>query len=142
MDSSLLPKPEDIEVDKQNNEWVLTYRVNDHATLRLRIQHWNRVDECDAICEIREGSDQLFREVGRPILLPIEFDPDCWNEEPDLSAWPTEWRAKFVKLARVWSVCTGLAEWGYALGDRQAEYEAKALASSSGTTATEPRGDQ
>jgi hypothetical protein len=125
MDCSLLPKPEDIEVDKQNNEWVLTYRVNARTTLRLRLQHWHRGDLNDTICEVGEGSDQLFREVGRLHCAPIEFDPDCWDEEPDLSDWPIEWRAEFVKLVRVWSVCTGLAEWGTALGDAKPEWEAK-----------------
>jgi hypothetical protein len=136
MDRSLLPRPEDVVVDKVNNEWVFEYSVNAQTTLQLRVQHWNVDNLNDAICEIREGSDQLFREVGRPTFAPIEFDPDCWNEEPALSEWPTEWRAEFVKLARVWSALTALAEWGVALGDRQAEWEAQW--SSSETTAAEP----
>jgi hypothetical protein len=126
-------------VDKQNNEWVLSYWVNPQTTLRLRVQHTNREELNDAICEIREGSDQLFREVGRLDFAPLELDP-AWDPEPDLSDWPIAWRAEFVRLARVWNACTELAKWGYALGDAQAEWEAKALGSSSGTTAAEPPG--
>ena len=143
MDRSLLPRPEDVEVDKLNNEWLLSYSVNEQITLRLRLQHSQNADPDDAICEIRETPDGPFREVGRLLLAPIELDPDCWHLEPDLSDWPLEYRDAFVRLARVWSVCTGLAEWGYALGDKQAQWDAYFLGSSSATAASEPpRGDQ
>jgi len=44
MDRSLLPKPDDVLVTRENNEWVLTCYVNDQTEIRLRIQHTNRMD--------------------------------------------------------------------------------------------------
>jgi hypothetical protein len=132
MDRSLLPEPDDVVVNRVNNEWELTYYVNDQTAIRLRIQHTNREEPNDAICELRTASDQPFREVKRLDFAPIDLDPD-WNEEPDLSDWPIEWRFEFVSLARVWNACTDLAEWGYALGDKQAEVEARLWPSSKTT---------
>jgi hypothetical protein len=80
MDRWLLPRPEDVLVDKQNNKWVLTYRVNDQTTLRLRLRHIHREDGNDAICEIGEGSGQPFREVGRMMFAPSELDPSIFGE--------------------------------------------------------------
>ena len=108
MDRSLLPKPENIVVNKQNDEWVVTHRVDTQTVIRLRLWHFNRREFSDAICEIREGSYSRFRKVGRLLFAPFQLDPEG-NQRPDLSDWPIEWRSEFVKLARVWSVC--MAEW-------------------------------
>jgi hypothetical protein len=136
VDKSLLPNPDDIRVDRKGDEWVLMYWVNDQTTLRIRLQHTSFEDPNDAICEVGEGTDPLFREVGRLMFAPLDLDPD-WNQEPDLSDWPIEWRSEFVRLARVWCVCIEVADWGCAVGERQAEWEAT-LRSSLETTAAEP----
>ena len=141
MDELLWPRPEEIVVvDKDNNEWVVSRRVNSQTTIRLRILHLELDTPEEAICEICEGSEERFREVGRPLFAALEFCPSCSNQAPARHGWPIERREEFIELARVSSMFAVLAKWADAL-DEQAELEA--MWSSSETTAADsPEGDQ
>jgi hypothetical protein len=105
-----LPNCQDVQIDKRNGEWLLTHWINADTTLRLCIRHSGALDPDEFCCEIADtNTDHEFR-----LLAALSWHRD---DDPNLYEWPLEWRDDFMRLARVWSACLKLAEWGLALGD-------------------------
>jgi hypothetical protein len=116
----VLPDSRHVLVDKHNDEWVLTYCcIDGDTTIRIRIQHSSVMDPDDIFCEVFDANQLNFRELAHFSWAPVELDPD-WADVVDSSRedWPVEHRDEFLKLARIWTVCTQMAEWRFAMGDR------------------------
>src|SRR6516225_5727748 len=81
-----VPNPDDIEVDKIPGAWVVTYWLPDGVTLRLKIEHVNRIDPIDVVFE--------------DIL------------QQDVDALPNPWKLEFATMLKTWSRLTGIVEFG------------------------------
>jgi hypothetical protein len=98
-----------IQIDKCNNEWVLTQWLHAETALRIRIRHSGPPQPSEFFCEVADiATDHEFRLVGH-FLWRRDDDRELWE-------WPSEWRNQFLNLARVWAKCLELGEWGIALG--------------------------
>jgi hypothetical protein len=104
------PPRESVQIDKRNREWMLTAWPTADTTLRIRIRHAGPVAPSEFFCEIAQV------QTDYDFVLLTHF---LWWRERDSASfeWPTSWQVEFVSLARVWTACLELAEWGLAMGD-------------------------
>jgi hypothetical protein len=127
-----LPDHASVQIDKRQDEWLLTYWINPGVTLRLRIRHTSySISPDELICEVSAScSGHEFKEVAR-----LFWHPD---DDPSIPNWPVQWRRSFARLANLWFVLVTVADWGLALGHTPAGDDAAHLSAPMDDSVTSP----
>src|SRR6516225_1535842 len=110
-----VPNPDDIEVDKIPGAWVVTYWLPDGVTLRLKIEHVNRIDPIDVVFQVRHKGALEFESLGKCMAAPFVFEDSVGFEDilqQDVDALPNPWKLEFATMLKTWSRLTGIVEFG------------------------------